>query len=232
VQRLIGEVNEAYALARCISEGKRGKLRVGFHLSMLYQGLGDMIAAMEHDEPLLEIELLEMPTQDQVQSLLAGRIDVGFGHSTIVPETLSSITILHEPLVVCVPRDHWVLNADRFSLNMLQDEGFICFMREASPTYFDRIVSLCVEAGFTPRIRHQVRQWTTVVAMVSKGMGIAIAPQCLAQSGMEAEFIPLGSQPFSELQCIWQETSEQPLVTTLVKYARKFLSATEIVQGA
>ena len=226
LQRLIGQIDDACELAVCVAEGKRGKLRVGFHASMLYQGLSDMISALERDEPLVDIELLEMPTLDQVHDLMAGRIDVGFGHSAVVPQGLSSFTVLREPFVVCVPPGHPVLNAERFSLDMLRDEGFICFWREASPTYFDRIVSLCVAAGFTPRIRHQVRQWTTVVAMVGQGMGVAIAPQCLMRSGMKAAFIPLEDRPYSELKCMWSEAREQPLVQTFVRYARQYLRPT------
>lgn len=220
VQRLMTQASDAYTLAHRVAQGKKGRLRVGFHASMLYRGLNDMIAAMERDEPLVEIELLEMPTQDQVQGLLAGRIDVGFGHSTIVPEALASATVLNEPFVVCVPPGHRVLHAPQFSLDMLRDESFIFFWRAASPNYFDRIVSLCVEAGFTPSIRHQVRQWLTVVAMVAQGMGVAIVPQCLVRSGMRAAFLPLPNEAISAVQCMWLASQEQPLVMRLVEYAR------------
>lgn len=227
-QRLLAQTNDAYALALSVSEGKRGKLRVGFHASMVYQGLGRMVKAMEHDEPLVEIELLEMPTQDQVHALLSGSIDVGFGHSTVVPDALASVPILNEPFMVCVPHNHPVLSAPRFGLDMLRDEGFISFWREASPAYFDRIVSLCVEAGFTPKVRHQVRQWTTVVAMVSQGMGVAIVPRSLVHSGLKAAFLPLSSDAVSPLQCMWLDGVEQPLVISWIKYARTYLQSVAI----
>lgn len=224
VQRLMAQASDAYTLARRVSEGKKGTLRVGFHASMLFRGLHEMLAAMERDEPLVEIELYEMPTQDQVQALLAGRLDLGFGHSAILPEALSSVTLLNEAFVVCVPPRHRILQVPNFKLEMLKDEGFICFGRAASPTYFDRIVSLCVESGFTPRIRHQVRQWLTVVAMVSQGMGVAIVPQCLMRSGIRAEFLPLSNESISAVQCMWLTSQEQPLVMRLVRYAEKYIS--------
>ena len=225
VQRLLAQADDAYTLALSVSEGKRGRLRVGFHASMVYQGLDRMIAAMERDEPLVEIELLEMPTQDQVYALMAGNIDVGFGHSTVVPEALASVTILNEPFVVCVPPGHPVLDEPNFRLDMLSCEGFICFWREASPAYFDRIVSLCVDAGFTPKVRHQVRQWTTVVAMVGQGMGVAIVPRSLMHSGLKAAFIPLGSDAVSPLQCMWMDGTASPLVMGLVRYAQAHLQS-------
>ncbi|HQQ69137.1 MAG TPA: LysR family transcriptional regulator [Alicycliphilus sp.] len=220
---LLTQASDAYALALSVSEGKRGKLRVGFHASMIYQGLGRMVAAMEHDEPLVDIELLEMATKDQVQALLAGNIDVGFGHSTVVPEALASVPLLNEPFVACVAPDHPVLVQPDFRLDMLKEERFISFLREASPAYFDRIVSLCVEAGFTPNVRHQVRQWTTVIAMVSQNMGVAIVPRSLAHSGLKAAFIPLKSDSVSPLQCMWMDGAASPLVMSLVRYAEAHL---------
>lgn len=227
-QRLLTQANDAYTLALSVSEGKRGKLRVGFHASMVYQGLSRMVAAMEREEPLVEVQLLEMPTQEQVHALLSGDLDVGFGHSTVVPETLASVPILNEPFVVCVSPSHFVLSEPRFRLDMLKDEGFICFWREASPAYFDRVVSLCVEAGFTPKVRHQVRQWTTVVAMVSQGMGVAIVPRSLMHSGLKAAFIPLSGGAVSPLQCMWLNGVEQPLVISLIKYAKAHLQSVAV----
>lgn len=223
VQRLMTQAGDAYTVARSVAAGKKGRLRVGFHASMLYRGLSDMVAALERDEPLLEIELLEMPSQEQVAALLAGRLDVGFGHSTIVPDLLASTTVLNEPFMACVPPGHPILYESKFSLDMLKDERFIFFWRSASPTYFDRIVSLCVEAGFTPNVRHQVRQWLTVVAMVGQGMGVAIVPQCLARSGMRAAFVPLPNPASSSVQCMWLASHEEPLVMRLVEYARKYI---------
>ena len=90
-------------------------------------------------------------------------------------------------------------------LQALQHEAFILFRRLASPAYFDQIVALCMQAGFTPEVRFQVSQWLTVVAMVAKGMGVAIVPQCLAASGIGARFVPLVGEAASPVQCMWLE---------------------------
>ncbi|HBO5076706.1 TPA: hypothetical protein L4W64_003557 [Pseudomonas aeruginosa] len=64
----------------------------------------------------------------------------------------------------------------------MRDEDFILFPRHVSPHYHDLIIARCVDAGFSPRIRHEARLWQTVAAMVGLGMGVALIPEtlCLA----------------------------------------------------
>ncbi len=224
-QRLLGQAAESYVLAQRVSLGKTGRLRVGFHASMMFRGLGEAVLALERDEPQIEIELIEISSQDQADALVSGRLDIGFAHSMLVPETLASVTVYSEPFVVCLPAHHGLAAEKEFSLQMLREQDFILFSRPASPAYFDRIISLCVEAGFTPRVRYSVKQWLTVISMVGRGMGVAIVPQCLAASGIRgALFRPLpGVSAVSTIQCMWLQGQQGPLVDRLLDYVRRYL---------
>lgn len=224
-QRILGQAAESYVLAQRVATGKTGRLRVGFHASMMYRGLGEAVLALERDEPQVEIELIEISSQDQVNALVSGRLDIGFAHSMLVPEMLASVTVYSEPFVACLPAGHRLASAEDFSLPMLRDEDFIIFSRPASPVYFDRIISLCVEAGFTPRIRYPVRQWLTVISMVGCGMGVALVPKCLAASGIRgATFRQLaGVSAVSTIQCMWLERQQSPLVQRLLEYVRRHM---------
>lgn len=222
-QRLLAQADEAYGLARRVSTGRSGRLRVGFHASMIFRGLCEAVLELEQDEPQIELDLLEISSQDQVDALVSGRLDVGFAHTMLVPQTLASVTVYSEPFVACIPADHSLARAQKLTLPMLRHEDFILFSRTASPGYFDRIVSLCVEAGFTPEVRYTVRQWLTVVSMVGRGMGVAIVPQCLATTGIAgALFRPLGDvTAVSTIQCMWPHEHQTPVVHRLVEYARR-----------
>lgn len=55
-------------------------------------------------------------------------------------------------------------------------EPCIMFPRFISPHYHDRIVSICVTAGFSPEIRHKVRLWQAVVTMLECGLDVDLVP--------------------------------------------------------
>jgi DNA-binding transcriptional LysR family regulator len=210
-----------------VGQGKKGLLRIGFHASMLFRGLPLLLEHLQRDEPQVDFELLEMASQDQAEAILAGRMDVGFAHTILAPEPLSAITVYSEPFVACLPAEHPAARHTHFSLELLRHADFILFSRMASPAYFDRIISLCVEAGFTPYVRHQVRQWLTVVSMVSHGMGVAIVPKCLSATGIQGcVFRPLpDASAASTIQCMWLASDASPLVSRLVGYAQRFMES-------
>jgi DNA-binding transcriptional LysR family regulator len=204
--RLLAQAQDAYTLARSVAEGRQGVLRIGFHASMVFRGLDRLVARLAEHEPLLRVVLTELSSQAQIDALLAGQIDIGFGHSAVVPSQLSFATLFDEPLVACLPPRHPAAatrHGEPLDLRRLAHEAFILFRRAGSPAYFDQIVALCMAAGFAPEVRFQVSQWLTVVSMVAKGMGVAIVPQCLAGSGLGARFMPLASEASSPVQCMW-----------------------------
>jgi DNA-binding transcriptional LysR family regulator len=93
--------------------------------------------------------------------------------------------------------DHAFARKRRIELRTLAREPFILFPRSVSPHYHDQIIATCVEAGFSPQIRHEARLWQTVVTMVEFGMGIALVPAALGRAGSErVVFRPLSSNPY------------------------------------
>lgn len=220
--RLLAQATDAYDVAHGVAQGRQGVLRIGFHASMVFRGLDRLTRRLAEQAPLLTVELREMSSQNQVDALIAGQIDLGFGHSALVPSQLSFVTLFHEPLVACLPMNHPAAEHAPLDLRRLEHEAFILFQRAGSPAYFDRIIALCVDAGFTPHVRHQVSQWLTVVSMVAKGMGVAIVPQCLGTSGIGARFVDLASDmSASPVQCMWLTANDKPAVHGLLEHVKQ-----------
>ena len=48
------------------------------------------------------------------------------------------------------------------------------------PLAFDRTVACCEQAGFRPNIVQDAPQWPTLVRLVSAGLGVSLAPACVA----------------------------------------------------
>ncbi|MFX8191762.1 LysR substrate-binding domain-containing protein, partial [Acinetobacter baumannii] len=86
------------------------------------------------------------------------------------PAEVVSTPIFSEPFVACLPAGHTLARRKSLALDALAQEPFILFPRTVSPHYHDLIIALCVDAGFSPVIRHEARLWQTVVTMVGFGM--------------------------------------------------------------
>ena len=192
---IIAKTDRAFALARAIGAGRLGRLNVGFSASMIYADLATITANFREEVPGVELILHEYAFLDQISALEHGHLDLGFVDSMQIPEDLDGWKLWEEPYVCCIPASHKLAGASKIELVQLSDEEFVSFQRKGSPTIYDRVISMCLAAGFTPKIAHRVRQWLTITALVSEEFGVALVPQRMARTGFAGVcFVPLATE--------------------------------------
>lgn len=216
-QALLARAEAARALAREVGAGASGRLRVGFVGSMLFRGLPDKLQRFQAANERLELVLHELNSQEQIDALVNDELDLGFIHTDRVPVPLQTRHVDAERFVACLPDTHAAAGRRTVRLAQLADDPFVLFARSASPDYYARIIDMCQQAGFHPKVRHEVRHWLSVVAVVAQGMGVSVVPAPLRRSGITgAVFRPLGGIAPSEgifqshVHCAWAPDSDNP----------------------
>ncbi|AMG87515.1 MULTISPECIES: LysR substrate-binding domain-containing protein [Bordetella] len=182
--KALSQVRQAADVAARVHGGLDGVLCVGFFASMLYRGLDRAVDRFRATYPTVDLQLLELSTSDQIPALLRRHIHYGFVHSTRLPAEIAAGELLREPFLLCLPERHPARHRRRQKLADFRAEPFVLFSRTFSPSYYDQVVARCLAAGFHPDIKHQVRHWLTVVACVSKGMGITLVPRALSRADL------------------------------------------------
>ncbi|WP_458757619.1 LysR family transcriptional regulator [Afipia sp. TerB] len=202
---LLRRAEEARSLVKAISEGKGGRLRIGFVGSMLYRGLPGVIDALKAASPTTDIHLRELNSIEQIAAFRRDEIDLGFTFGRGIPEGLEGFRYHSEPFVACLPSGHRLASVKRISLAKLEHEEFIFFARDISPDYHQSIVAACLTAGFAPKIRHEVRHWMSVVSFVAHKIGVSLVPSTLTKSNISnVVFVPLSdAKMHSETWCVW-----------------------------
>lgn len=208
---LLRRTEETRLLVKAIADGKEGRLRLGFGSSMLYRGFPKILDAFQAASPDIELSVQELNSTEQVEALQRDEIDLGFIHGREVPDHLDGFRYHAEPFVACVPRDHPCAGARTLRLSRLRDDEFVLFSRNVSPDYYQSIIATCLSAGFSPRVRHQVRHWLSVVSFVANGLGVALVPSTLKASNMAgAVFVPIReAKILSETWCVWKSGGPQ-----------------------
>ena len=209
---LLEQSSRAANLARDVGRGMAGNLTIGFAGTLLYSGLPGILARFQAQHPLLRVVLKEMSSSEQLIELTQDRLDVGFVHTSRVPPELSQILVARQAFVACLPVAHALAGQHELPLQRLDSQPFAVISRTVSPDYHDRILAACARAGFLPEIRFELQHWLSVVALVSRGMGVALVPKAMSLSAMSgAVCIPLAglSEPDPyETHCLWK-TSRQ-----------------------
>jgi DNA-binding transcriptional LysR family regulator len=143
----------------------------------------DLPAAIESYRrryPKVELRLRELATSAQIAALLTGTLDLAFLRDADPSEGIQFSTLIEERYVAVLPEAHRLARKRSLRVRDLQKEPFILFARRMGPLAFDRTIACCERNGFRPNIVQDAPQWPTLVRLVSAGLGVSLAPACVA----------------------------------------------------
>ena len=197
-----------------IAAGNFGEIRIGFLGSAMQTIVPDLLLKLKERFPQIKTSLEELSNNAQVNAILKDKLDIGFVRLARVPEGLGMKTVLKDSFSVVLPENH-ILNTDTFkSIGQLAEEEFILFSQDYSALYFDTVMSICEDAGFTPKVSHKSVHAQTIFKLVENNLGIAIVPTSL-QYGfkMGVKFIELSKiKQRAELAVIWKKDNRNPTI--------------------
>lgn len=153
-----------------------GKLRIGSFLSVLIRWMPSVVQRFSEQYPDIELQLFEGEISEQLEMLENGRIDVGL-FSPPAPEGYAFDPISRDEVVVILPRGHELARKKRVSRqDLLQYQSSLIIQHESA----NEDLRLLLGEEFTPvQNRYSVRSDSTIIALVAKGLGIAVAPRLL-----------------------------------------------------
>ncbi|WPR73693.1 LysR family transcriptional regulator [Algoriphagus sp. NG3] len=197
---------------KLIAAGKIGELRIGFLGSASNQILPDLLARLNSQQPLISTSLEELSNAMQVEMILKDKLDLGFVRLASVPNELEIKVVLRDSFSLVVPKDHPV-KADSFtSVNQFREESFVLFSSDYSNLYYEQIIGICRDAGFSPRIRHKSVHALTIFKLVENGMGVAIVPTSLKEGyELNVRFLEIPNiSQYTELSAVWKAENRNP----------------------
>lgn len=170
-------LGDAVEGARRADAGEIGTVTISFATSVMLNALPSIVREFRDHAPDVRLELRELSTAEQVDGLRLGRIDVGFVREVDREPELELETVLREPLLIGVARSHPSADLEGpHALANFSGEPFVLFPREVAPGLHARILALCGEAGFRPRVVQESLEIATTVSLVAAGVGVTIVP--------------------------------------------------------
>lgn len=189
VNQIFQQLERAIDIGGKTSRGELGQISIGFVGSATYNILPVMLQQFRDRYPHVQIKLHELTTDRQLIWLREGRIDIGLIRPPIVEPDLASQIIFQESVVVALPTNHPLAQAESLAkpphqgidLVALATEPFILFPRELAPGLYDPIIAICQAAGFSPQVVQECIQMQTIVSLVSANMGVSILPESIQE---------------------------------------------------
>jgi DNA-binding transcriptional LysR family regulator len=221
-RRLLMHAEAAPDLARRISSGSAGTVRIGFTMASSYGVLPALLQAMSSALPDVDIDLYEMVTNEQIAALHAGEIDLGLARPPFDAETFGSHLLQREEMLVAVPAGHRLVALDRpVEPADLTNEPLIMHSPLRARYFYDLVVSLVPIAH--QNVVHTVSQILTMVLLVSAGRGIAFVPAATRRLGIAGvEYLPIRGPVADpvELHLLWARDSRHPVLRQALHHLR------------
>jgi DNA-binding transcriptional LysR family regulator len=227
--KLLRDAEDALRETQAAMEGRAGTLRIGFGVASLPETLPRTILRFRKLYPKVELQMRELPSPTQISSLAEGRLDAGILRMPVADRRLICVPLFSEHLVLATSAD--IPNRRKVDIHGFRSSGFIFVSPSVSKTFHDRVLSLCVGAGFTPRVVQEANEILTILHLVRAGVGVSLVPrsaQRLKVPGVRFHELDW-KEPLWRIGIAWNRNSEKlPLISCFVKVVQAVVGDQEV----
>jgi len=149
-----------------------GTVRIGTFTSVSSQWLPGIIKEFHNQFPALEINLLEGDYDDIGRWVATGAVDFGFV-SLPTAKCFEVIPLVKDKMLCIISKDHPLRSQKQICFDQIKDEAFI-MPKWGSNDDLRRILD---ENNVKLKIKYEVAEDQTIIAMVQNGLGISILPE-------------------------------------------------------
>lgn len=214
--QILSRIEQSIRAAQRIACGEAGQLIVGFEGAAHNKLIFEIIRQLRTQFPEVELIMQEMPSGKQVEALQQGRLDVGLIEPIAANGDIEIVPLFFEPLVVALTDTHPLARKDQIALSQLAEEPWVTGRSNYGCGLLLRILDLCRQTGFTPKVHQETNDLQMTLGFVASGLGVTLLPQSsrLAQPGVV--YRPM-EPPTPEVQLAIAWKRKSPVVDSFLK---------------
>jgi DNA-binding transcriptional LysR family regulator len=171
-RKIVRAMDDALVLARRTESGKIGRLTIAATAPALFIVLPEILERFRVDHPGIEVVVREMTTDAQEEALRRGDIHAGLVHPPLDDVSLACTEIARIPFDIVLSEFNPLSRRETLTLRDLAGETFVLFPRRIGPRLYDRIIALCLEAGFSPEAIVEASPAQSIIAMAASNIGV------------------------------------------------------------
>ena len=211
---LLKNLDTVITHSQLIEKGFEGELKFGYIGSAMQNVIPDLLLTIRKEIPNIHFNLKEMDNQQQVDSVLNHDIDFGFVRLERVPKGIEIQPLLQDTFSLVLPNNHPISETNFKDLSQLKTESFILFDASYSEPYYQNVMQLFDDSGFSPIVSHNTIHASSIYRLVENNFGVSIVPTSLKMGyQMDIKFIELKNiRQRTTLQLIWNKSNRNPII--------------------
>lgn len=194
---------------------------MGFTAVSGYQMIPDLISAAAVACPGIDVVLKEMVSVAQMEALEANTLDLGLLRPLPGHHELEFQLVSREPMVLALPAGHPLGRRKKIVVEDLHEQAVVMYSPNEGKYFHDLIVGLLGTSGVAPRYVQHLGQTHSIVALVRRGLGIAIVPASAMQLGFShVEFKSMWRDDvYADIFLAWRRDQGAPALRTFRQFA-------------
>lgn len=204
-RRALAEVDAARGELADLVGVRTGRLVIGAMQSLGPFDLAGLLGTFIAAHPGVEATIREEVSDPLLDLLAHDAVDVAFVSlaEDFNRGAFEARTLLVEPLVAVVARDHPLAQRDRVTLADLREERFVAYREGAGLRRI--LVTACREAGFEPQLAFESNNSLRGRALAARGLGVALIPASdVVSPGPEVAAVALDEPLQRDVTLVWR----------------------------
>ncbi len=180
-RRVLAMVGELVDRVRQFSLGQEGSVRVELTSSASMNALAlSILDQFRRAYPLVSLKTEEGANHDLLYLVEQERLDVAFVRSeTNRYPSLTSRTLLDEPMSVALPSDHEMAQLMEIDLEALATMRLVLYRQANGSGIGDMLVAAMARRGLAPNIVEEPQRILGALSLVASGFGVSPVPRSI-----------------------------------------------------
>ena len=197
VEPLQHQLDDAIQLARHVSNGEVGQLRLGFTgTSMLNPLIPESIRRYQQQYPKVGLKLEEANSLKLIDYVLEDRLDIAIIRPPRqIHSSLAMQQLLNEALIAAVSVRRDLAHGEQpLQVTCLREHEMILSPRSVSAGLYDAVTDAFQQAGFEPKLGQSEPQIVSILSLVAADLGVSMVPE----SSQQLQIQGVVYRPFAE----------------------------------
>jgi LysR family transcriptional regulator, hydrogen peroxide-inducible genes activator len=186
---ILHELEDAKTEMLEMTGAEKGSIVLGVIPTIAAYLLPRILRGFSTHHPLIKIHVIEEITPLVLERLHEGSVDIAIVALPVPGNELETTKLFSERFFAVLPESHPRANQKNIQLAELKDDPFL--LLKEGHCFRDNLIAACRESRTRPSVAFESGQFSTILAMVSAGMGVSAVPEMAVQPVPDCRFIPI-----------------------------------------
>ncbi len=194
-EAILRQIGEAITEIEEMAGAEKGRVVIGAIPTIAPYFLPPVLTGFTRQHPTIAVSVMEETTPLLLERLHDGRIDLALLSLPVPGGEFICEDLFREPFFAVVPPKHHLASRKMIDLHEIRTDPFL--LLKEGHCFRENVIMACRESKLQPNLVFESDQFSTILGMVSAGMGVSVVPAMAIANLQRCKFIRIRDQRVS-----------------------------------